>query len=132
MAIQRVDSSPSYPVPSGLAVMIRRGREAFEYQGGERSDRRVTDENGVPITRITATGVLKPDVVDDFTVEVPDALTDGLAEGDFVQLHGSNMLASLRGADFGAVRTKITGVEKVERLGRASDLFKAPAPRKGE
>lgn len=135
MAIQQ--NTSSFPVEPGLIAVILRGKEAVEYKYDPAqkknvpTDIRITDESGKPITRLTAFGVVN-NAASEFTIEVPDALVADLNAEDVVRLHGSSMSAALRGGDYGSLRTTVTDVEKLEVVGRAVDLFKIPAPRKGE
>lgn len=116
------------PYPTGAAwITMGEPRPGYEYIGGERSDRRVTDSRGRPVSRVSAVGCPAGDDVSAVTIEVPDDVVGDCAGGRVIALDGEALGMQLSGGDFGSIRVKIWGVDGVRVLGQASPLLRERA-----
>src|SRR5699024_8368173 len=95
--------------------------QAYRYVDGRRSDQRVADDAGRPITRVRAFGRALGST-GELTIEVPDAVADEVAPGDVIAPSGE-LRAELRGGDFGAIEVKIVGAESLTSVSTAEAVF---------
>lgn len=125
-------TTPTIPLPALPPVIVTRISEAYQYAGGARTDIRVTDEHGQPLSRIRGIGLVLG-AVQEITIEAPDTACEAIAEGDVVLAEG-NLVAQLRGGDFGAISVKVLGAQRISRYATAVEIFEgldkqARAPR---
>ncbi|MCO1339329.1 hypothetical protein BJH93_10560 [Kocuria polaris] len=109
-------------------IVTGQPRERSEWIGvGESRTRgsRVTDDQGRPVSGVavvTVDGL--GEVWTDATVLVPDHLCEEILPGAVIDLSG-NLVADLRGGDFGVIRKTVHGVEGVTVVGSLPDLLAA-------
>lgn len=112
------------PYPTGAAwITMGEPRPAYAYVGGERSDRRVMDSRGRPVSRVSAVGCPAGDDVSTVTIEIPDDAAGECAGGRVIALDGDQLGMQLSGGDFGSIRVKIFGADAVRVLGQAAPLL---------
>lgn len=111
------------------AAITKKATERQSYEGRGDARRvvgRLTDEAGRPVSGANGVAVA-PGVglLADATVLAPDVYGEVMQEGAVVRLVGDGMTAKLSGADFGAIRVTISGVERVEPIGSLADVLAA-------
>lgn len=109
------------PLPTAVPAIVTRTALAYVYRNGVRSGDRVTDAQGRPVTRINAFGRALGEI-QEVTVEAADHIAETVAVGDVVVPTG-DLAVEIGGADFGAVRMKIVGVEGLEKVSTAEAVF---------
>lgn len=103
------------PVSELNPAIVTRVSQAYEYEGGKRTDKRVVNEVGAPISRLTVFGRIMGNF-QEYTIEAPDMFVENLESGKIVIPEGENLGAEISGADFGGIRVKIVQVDTVNVL----------------
>lgn len=115
-------ANPSIPIFEPTPAFVTRVTPAFVYENEKKTDRRVLDELGRPITRVRAFGSLFGSV-GEFTLVVPDQAVESVNVNDVVIAEGTNVVADLRGGDYGSVNSTIRGAEHLRGAGNAQQVF---------
>jgi hypothetical protein len=109
-------------VQSPLLATVERKTKAGKYnQNKEKTDQRVTDESGHALTRLQVRASVNGSVVE-ATIEAPDHVLEAV-EPDYAFVVSGDLQAVLTGGDFGAIRTKISGVKQVTSIGSVAAIF---------
>lgn len=114
-------ANPTIPVQETVTAFVLRVSQAYQYRDGKRTDQRVVDAQGRPVTRITAFGRLFGSVTE-FQIEVPDPLAEQAQLGDVIAPFGQ-IHAELRGGDYGSINSKLVGVEQLIPVSTADQVF---------
>ena len=103
-------------------AIVTRVSAAQVYENGTRTDKRVLDEQGRPVSRVRGFGRLFGSI-QEITIEIPDHLAETVAPGQIVVAAGNRLMASLKGSDFGAVSMTVLGAEDLRIVGSADEVF---------
>lgn len=104
----------SIPVSEELMVLVTRVTAAYVYENRQRTEKRVTNDLGQPLTRITGLSVLLSDFRE-VTLEVPDHLAQDVSLRQLILVSGVNAKAEMTARDFD-MAVKIKGIEEVRAL----------------
>jgi len=112
--------APVIPMQEEVPVIVLRVTPGHVYKDNKKTDQRVVDEAGRPVTRVRAFGRALG-ATGELTIEVPDAIAD-VAPGDVIAPTG-DLSAELRGGDFGAIEMKILGAQVLTKVSTADHVF---------
>jgi hypothetical protein len=93
----------------------------YKYRAQKKTDERILDEDGRPLTRITGFGRVLGSI-QEFQIEVPDQVAEEVSVGTVIAPVG-NLTVELRGGDFGALNAKVRGADKIVEVSTADALF---------
>lgn len=109
------------PINETITAISLRVTPAYVYRAQKKTDERIFDEDGRPVTRITTFGRVLGSI-QEFQIEVPDHIAEGVNIGTVIAPVG-RLSAELRGGDFGALNAKVKGAEKIVAVSTADALF---------
>lgn len=115
-------ANPTIPMTEPAPAIVTRVSAAQVYENGTRTDKRVLDEQGRPVSRVRGFGRLFGSI-QEITIEIPDHLAETVAPGQIVVAAGNRLMASLKGSDFGAVSMTVQGAEDLRIVGSADEVF---------
>lgn len=94
-------------------IVMSSPRPAFVYEGGVRTEKRLLDALGHPQARFSGVSMIGEEPTE-VTVELPEEVSEPAVVGGTVILTGSKPLkAELSGGDYGSVRVKIIGCDRL-------------------
>lgn len=106
------------PVLEDVTAIVLRVSEAYEYENQKRTDKRVANEQGAPISRLSCFGNIFGSF-QEFTIELPDVQAKNYAENTVAFVPGGKSIARMTPGDFGSMRIALQGVTENTPLGSA-------------
>lgn len=112
----------SIPVTESVVAIVTRISPQYVYENGKKTEVRVADETGRPLSSVSLFGKLFGDYKE-FSASVPDVLLEGLQTKTFIKPMGADLRAQVSGADYGTTREKLFQVEQILVLNTADSVF---------
>lgn len=108
---------------SAVLVITGEARERVVWEGGQRTDRRVMDVDGRPVSSVTGLVATGAGLVADVVASVPDALiTEDVTPGAVMEVTGALLLDVSGGREAYEVRASVTGITGVRAASTLAEI----------
>lgn len=108
---------------TALLVVTGDARERVVWEGGQRTDRRVMDADGRPVSSVAGLVATGTGLVAEVVASVPDALiTEDVTPGAVLEVTGSLLLDVSGGREAYEVRASVTGITAVRAASTLAEI----------
>ena len=103
----------SIPFTEKIFLIVQRVTPAYVYENRQRTEKRVVNDLGQPITRVAGIGVAFSDFRE-LTLEVPDHMIQDIAPKDCIFVGGLKAIAEMSARDFD-MSVKVKGIDYITK-----------------
>lgn len=108
---------------SALLVVTGEARERVVWEAGQRTDRRVLDDEGRPVSSVPGLLATQDGLVAEVAAAVPDALvTEAVALGALLEVTGALRLDVTGGREAYELRSAVTGITGVRGASSLAEI----------